>query len=164
MPPKKADKSKYHGESILSYFSSNNNEMTIQKRQKICDVKACNVVCSTEVLTPQDSLTEQSVLKGTRRGSSCPYYKWIPDTPFTVDAFSYGLVNGCVGYFLSHFHYDHYNGLKPHFKGRIYCSKKPFCVLALVICWILFLWRLISVLLFAESMLRFWMLIIVLDR
>lgn len=58
-----------------------------------------------------------------RKRAGCPDYKFISGTSLTMDAFNYGIIHGCDGYFLSHFHSDHYNGLTKNFNQKLFCSS-----------------------------------------
>ncbi|KAI5631058.1 DNA cross-link repair 1A protein isoform X1 [Phthorimaea operculella] len=52
-----------------------------------------------------------------------PYHKFVAGTHFAVDAFSYGELPQVKYYFLTHFHSDHYSGLKKTFNKTLFCSK-----------------------------------------
>ncbi|KAL7276096.1 DNA cross-link repair protein PSO2/SNM1 [Rhizina undulata] len=54
----------------------------------------------------------------------CPYYKKIYNGIITVDAFCHGNITGCIAYFLTHFHGEHFAGLTSTWNhGPIYCSR-----------------------------------------
>ncbi|CAH2052215.1 unnamed protein product, partial [Iphiclides podalirius] len=52
-----------------------------------------------------------------------PFYKIVAGTHFAVDAFSYGDIPNVNNYFLTHFHSDHYSGLKKSFNKLLFCSQ-----------------------------------------
>lgn len=60
--------------------------------------------------------------KKPRKKAICPKYKVIEGSLLAVDAFRYGDISFVENYFLTHFHADHYIGLRKKFRHKIYLS------------------------------------------
>ncbi|XP_045539345.1 DNA cross-link repair protein SNM1 [Papilio machaon] len=69
------------------------------------------------------SLPSKTRSNKTNTNRNIPFYKIVAGTHFAVDAFSYGDIPNVNIYFLTHFHSDHYTGLKRTFNKTLYCSK-----------------------------------------
>ncbi|KAL4712352.1 hypothetical protein ACJJTC_001513 [Scirpophaga incertulas] len=82
-------------------------------------------LCSHSPRKNVDSILFSIPSKSTKNHitKAVPYYKIVAGTHFAVDAFSYGEIPNVKHYFLTHFHSDHYSGLKRTFNKVLICSK-----------------------------------------
>ncbi|XP_053617240.1 uncharacterized protein Snm1 [Plodia interpunctella] len=67
--------------------------------------------------------SKAKIAKSTVSSKTIPHHKIVAGTHFAVDAFSYGDIPNVKYYFLTHFHSDHYSGLKKGFNKWLFCSQ-----------------------------------------
>lgn len=72
-------------------------------------------------MVDSESSTDNSISVASQRGT-CPRYKVVEGTSFAVDAFRYGDIEGVTKYFLTHYHADHFMGLKKSFNKPLFAS------------------------------------------
>lgn len=72
-----------------------------------------------------DEVEDEENKKGKKKKKKpiAPKYKIIEGSLFAVDAFRYGEISHVEHYFLTHFHADHYIGLRKKFAHKIYLSE-----------------------------------------
>lgn len=97
------------------------DEETADEGRQNEDNEAQNVEVTRRVTRNKTTTKIETAING-RKKPKCPSYKVINGT-MSVDAFRYGDIDGVEHYFLSHFHADHYIGLKKSFKHSLYASE-----------------------------------------
>ena len=98
-------------------------DLSSNVKDTLCDVVTKNEESfSSNLLSPKKRLSffngrKYSAINKVRKSressvfDGVPTHKIIEGTFFMVDAFNYGIRPECRGYFLTHFHSDHYNGI-----------------------------------------------------
>ncbi len=82
-----------------------------------------NLEKSLVAVESESSSDEEEIKSKKKQKQIAPKYKIIEGSLLAVDAFRYGEISHVEHYFLTHFHADHYIGLKKKFNHKIYLSK-----------------------------------------
>ncbi|XP_050094227.1 DNA cross-link repair 1A protein-like [Anopheles aquasalis] len=97
-------------------------QTSASKRRALRKETPRSASCKTPPARPRQSKAPKSTAKKEGRKIVCPKYKIIAGTNFAVDGFRYGDIEGVTHYFLTHFHADHYIGLKKSFAKPLIMS------------------------------------------
>lgn len=113
--------------SIAEFFKAP-KRLPEEVAEAVEEIKKTKTTTTMKTTEKSFLLSSNSVAKSTAtRSFKIPKFKLIPNTPFSVDAFSYGPIPSVTGYFLTHFHSDHYKGLSNKLfedrRLRLYCSE-----------------------------------------
>lgn len=90
---------------------------------EVAQVNMDKKLVAVESESEADENVPETSKKKARKKAICPSYKVVEGSLFAVDAFRYGDISFVEHYFLTHFHADHYIGLRKKFKHKIYLSQ-----------------------------------------
>lgn len=81
------------------------------------------VAVESEESDENEPENDENKKRAKKKKAICPTYKIVEGSLFAVDAFRYGDIRNVEHYFLTHFHSDHYIGLKKKFCHKLYLSE-----------------------------------------
>lgn len=123
--------SKKHGQqSIVRYFKD--QKCVTSKDTSKIRASASETSVLVSAITPEPSIgsihpalspPNPAAAATKRKPKPCPAYKVVENTRFAVDAFQFGDIDGVDHYFLTHFHADHYVGLRKSFAHPLHVSR-----------------------------------------